>query len=136
MLEALVYTSFLKESFNESELEKILAAAEKNNPSVSVTGCLVYKNGIFLQLLEGDSKDLDTIYSKISKDPRHENIAKLYRGRIQDRLFPDWSMAYREGREIKFDWVNEILGLGSRLKKPNGDRYLKIFKDLSKNVAA
>ena len=47
----------------------------------------------FYQLLEGPRDQIDTLYQRISKDPRHEQVI-LLESEIGDfeRICPDWAM--------------------------------------------
>jgi hypothetical protein len=132
MVHATVYVSFLVEGWDESQLEKILSVARRKNPSLNITGCLVYRNGVFIQLLEGEKSAVDSLVAVIRKDGRHDNFTILFNGPTEARMYADWSMAYVEGREISFDFMNEVLSMGASLARPDGKKYLEEFKRLAR----
>jgi hypothetical protein len=90
-LKRVVYVSE-KTDASDTTLKDIIASSQKNNPEEGVTGCLLSGSNSFLQLLEGPSDFIDTLYSKISKDNRHENVMTLCEEKIDERLFLSWSM--------------------------------------------
>ncbi len=49
----LIYRSIAKESFNEPDIYKMLSDARDFNTEHHITGCLLYHDRKFLQLLEG-----------------------------------------------------------------------------------
>ena len=56
---------------------------------------MLYHKGQFLQLLEGDFEILNELYTRIRKDKRHQDVITLHMKEIDERIFDDWSMAYK-----------------------------------------
>jgi hypothetical protein len=54
---------------------------------------LVASGDLFYQLLEGPKSEVDSLYARISTDPRHEQIL-LLESEVGDfdRICPDWAM--------------------------------------------
>jgi hypothetical protein len=98
----IIYASDLSDSY-ESELGTILNASVKNNEKNEVTGMLVYKNGRFLQVLEGEIENVLETYKRISKDPRHHNIVVLLKDEIESRDFQHWSMGFKKLQDSDLD---------------------------------
>ncbi|RYU91225.1 BLUF domain-containing protein [Mucilaginibacter terrigena] len=90
----LVYISTAVKLLEDEQLINILTAARNNNLKHHVTGVLLYSDGTFIQVLEGEAGDVDTIMSKIETDPKHKNLITLIDEPIQQRNFPDWSMGF------------------------------------------
>lgn len=81
-------------SFIDEEGESdVLKAANKNNPSLDVTGVLVSNSGWFLQVLEGPGSNVKKLLNKIEADTRHTDFFVISTGAINDRNFKEWSMA-------------------------------------------
>lgn len=95
MLFELIYHSQAKPHITEDDHADILSVARSFNKENDITGCLLYHKGQFLQLLEGDFEKLNHLYGKIRKDKRHENVITLHMKEIDERIFDDWSMAYK-----------------------------------------
>lgn len=95
MLQQIIYTSKVHPDHdNLKSLEDILKKARTNNTKLGVTGLLVLDKGTFLQVLEGEEKALQFLYTKIEKDPRHSNLRLLLKQDIKEKEFGDWSMAF------------------------------------------
>ncbi len=94
-LVAAVYVSSAIKPLEEDEIRDILLVARQNNERLGVTGMLLYKDGNFLQVLEGPAMAVDGLIQKIKRDPRHKGVILMSRKNIEERQFPDWSMAFR-----------------------------------------
>ena len=94
MLIQSVYTSAAIQPMPKSKLYKILVDSRVSNKLVDVTGLLVYVDGTFLQLLEGEQEIVSNLLDKISKDPRHTDVKVVYKTGVERRTFNDWQMAY------------------------------------------
>lgn len=96
MLHRLVYASRANLPMQQHDLLKILDSARAHNVRTAITGMLVYANGDFLQVLEGEQIDIEALYARICADARHRNCRVLSDSEIQERIFSDWSMGFRE----------------------------------------
>jgi hypothetical protein len=111
-LKRVVYVSE-KTDASDTNLKDIIASSQKNNPEEGVTGCLLSGSNSFLQLLEGPADFIDTLYSKISKDNRHENVMTLCEEKIDERLFLSWSMKLAPFENM--EWSKEDFNSGNFL---------------------
>ncbi|MFT5748471.1 MAG: adenylate cyclase [Saprospiraceae bacterium] len=92
-MKRITYISRIAQPLSINEIETIETYSSQNNMQVNITGLLVYFEKLFFQIIEGDDKEVDRIYLKIQKDPRHSDILRLKTEyRINERLFPTWSM--------------------------------------------
>lgn len=103
------YVSNAAKTVSSATVDEILKVAREFNNSNNITGVLMFKGGIFLQLLEGDKDKVEALYKKIESDPRHENVIQLFTNDADERIYPDWSMGYRKLEELDVKFVNEIL---------------------------
>jgi len=78
----------------KSKLYKILVDSRVSNKLADVTGLLVYVDGKFLQVLEGEQEVVTVLFEKISKDRRHKDVKVVYETGIERRTFNAWQMAY------------------------------------------
>jgi hypothetical protein len=90
----LIYVSAARKPFSADELAALLETSRKNNESGGLTGLLLYDQGSFLQLLEGDEKVVRETFHRIEKDPRHHRVMIVHQGARAERNFPRWSMGY------------------------------------------
>ena len=78
--------------FSLEILSAILVASRANNRKYDITGALICRSDIFLQLLEGPEQQVKNTYKAIQKDDRHVNVYNLIDRPIEKRLFPAWAM--------------------------------------------
>lgn len=91
-LSQLIYISHAVPPPSREALAGIAAQSRSNNWRQSITGLLLYGHGHFLQLLEGPLLEVADLYSRISRDPRHERVLPLLLQPARQRLFPEWKM--------------------------------------------
>jgi hypothetical protein len=89
----LVYTS-RPFGFDDLELRNILLVSRHNNERDGITGSLICREDIYLQLLEGPRAAVSSRYARILQDNRHAEIVLLWAGDAQERLFPAWFMRH------------------------------------------
>lgn len=94
-MEYLIYISTAKHLLDEDELIDICTVSRDRNKLHGITGVLLYSEGTFIQLLEGETKDVELIFLSITNDIRHKNIIKLAHEAISYRAFPDWTMGFK-----------------------------------------
>jgi hypothetical protein len=114
-LYCLVYESFANQEMSDNDLKELLAIARLKNAELNITGMLLFKNGFFMQALEGEEEVIKESLSKIIKDPRHRDILVIYNKQIEERRFPDWQMGFNK---IDDSSANLIEGFSSFLHKP------------------
>lgn len=90
----LVYVSIADHPFRPEELIRLLERSRENNLRDEITGMLLYKDGKFMQLLEGPERAVCATYARIAKDRRHREITVLLEGRRPERDFEEWSMGF------------------------------------------
>ena len=93
-MEYIVYVSTAKKLLEDEELLDLLTVARVNNKTNNITGMLLYSQGTFMQVIEGEKADVERTFKAIELDLRHKNIIKLITGTIDKRNFPDWNMAF------------------------------------------
>ena len=91
----LVYASTATKQFSDSGLLDMLHQARDKNARLGITGLLLYKQGSFMQALEGEESTVRELYDTIRKDPRHHHVLTLMALPIPKHQFPNWSMGFR-----------------------------------------
>src|ERR1700688_667864 len=91
----LVYASSALQPFTKPELQALLEQARQKNAKLGLTGMLLYKDGNFMQTLEGEKEAVTELVSTIERDARHKGVLVLSRGASEDRLFSNGSMGSR-----------------------------------------
>lgn len=113
-LTRLIYASKVSDKFKIDEIGKILEVAKINNAQINVTGALIYNHKYFLQVLEGGRENVNKIYHKILKDPRHSDPIILSYENINSRLFENWNMKI---------FLENSLNRSINLKYSSGDKF-------------
>jgi len=118
------------------DLDQILEEAMTENSLRNITGCLIYHNNRFVQILEGQKKDVLQVYRKIKGDHRHHSVTLLWKSHVESRYFDEWNMAfYRPNDEHVKQFVNN-LKLLSELSERNSGALLSFWatvRDILRN---
>lgn len=90
---AYCYVSEASSPVSHADLKAILEPAQDFNRRRDITGCLIYEQGHFAQVLEGSENELDALMQRIARDPRHRDVRIIWSGPVDGRMFDEWSMA-------------------------------------------
>ncbi len=96
--------------FDDLALTSILATARRNNERDGITGSLICREDIYLQLLEGNSDVVEAAYARIGRDDRHAEVRLVSNAPAEARLFPDWAMRHDPART--WMWSREDVSAG------------------------
>jgi hypothetical protein len=97
--------------FDDGMLNGILSISRRNNVRDGLTGALVCRRDIYLQLLEGPEAAVEATYARIKRDDRHLAIVRLLSEPADQRLFPDWAMLDDPARS--WLWNEAAVGAGA-----------------------
>jgi hypothetical protein len=78
--------------FDDAMLDGILLQARRNNPRDGLTGALIVRADLYLQLLEGPEAAVAATFGRIKRDDRHLAVTGISSETVAERLFPAWSM--------------------------------------------
>jgi hypothetical protein len=95
--------------FSEMELNDLLATANEHNLRNNITGLLLYADGNFIQLLEGEENIVQQTYKKIALDQRHKGITPIASGPLETRIFPEWAMGFKSIGKLSETPLKEFL---------------------------
>jgi Sensors of blue-light using FAD len=110
MLMQLIYYS-QPFGFDDSMLNGILLQARRNNARHGLTGALIVRGDLYLQLLEGPAPAVEATFAKIRGDNRHLAVKPLAREITPDRMFPDWTM--RDDPAQSWLWTEDQIAAGA-----------------------
>jgi Sensors of blue-light using FAD len=94
MLVRLIYASTATDGVDLNEFKRILLQAQTNNNRRDLTGMLAFNSKIFLQALEGSRDQVNELYAKLIRDPRHNTVTMLGYKEIEERYWANWSMGF------------------------------------------
>lgn len=90
----IMYSSQASAPMSVDALEQILVDARLGNALHNVTGALVYVDGVFFQILEGEADVVRKLMASIAVDSRHHSVKVFHEAEVDARAFESWRMAY------------------------------------------
>ena len=114
-------------------LNGILLDARRNNTRDGITGALVCRHDIYLQLLEGPETPVQTAFERICRDDRHMGLRKVVSRHVTERIFGDWAMLHDP--EISLIWTQAEVSEGALERAIPAD-FEKVFEDLTEKVTS
>jgi len=126
----LVYASAATHPFTAEQLEALLEQSRGANARVGLTGMLLYAEGSFFQVLEGEAQSVDAVAARIQRDQRHTNMIVIIREPIAYRAFGEWSMGFSRVSSSEIaDLVgwNDFFDQGSCLERMSPGRAQKLL---------
>ena len=91
----MLYVSGASRPMSEDDLQNILLTSRKNNLRDGITGMLLWADGVFIQILEGEPAAVRSLVSRIQRDARHRNIMVVHEQSSEKRMFTQWSMGFK-----------------------------------------
>ena len=88
----LIYKSRSKQKIDWDMVTNIMNQSSVNNEKRNLTGLLLATNTHFFQILEGRFEDINSVFMRIARDDRHDNISLISFQVIDTRLFSGWGM--------------------------------------------
>ena len=128
----LIYISVATGPMSQQDLLELLESCRSGNAARGITGMLLYRDGAFLQVLEGEAADVDEVYRHILADPRNTGHHLIVREEINERRFPDWTMGFQNLEDSPSPDLEGYTDLLSRDLTPaevirHKDRLLRLF---------
>ncbi|MGI3779256.1 MAG: BLUF domain-containing protein [Janthinobacterium lividum] len=127
---SLAYESQASIPLTSPDLLDLLRRSRAKNARLGVTGILLYRQGTFLQVLEGPRAQVDELYDTIARDARHHEVSTVLAEDRSGRRFPDWTMGFADvdGDLGDVDGFNDVL---SSLRGPAGEESEKFLELLA-----
>ncbi len=110
--------------FDEGGLNSILSTARRRNSRNDITGALICRADIYLQLLEGPAEAIGDTYERIKRDDRHLEVMLIRDQEVDRRLFPEWSMLDDPARS--WMWNQAEIAAGA-LQAASPEEVLAVF---------
>ncbi|MFN3722490.1 MAG: BLUF domain-containing protein [Paracoccaceae bacterium] len=99
--------------FDGVMLTAILFDARRCNTRDDITGALLCRDDLFLQLLEGPAAAVEAAYERIRRDDRHIEVRELLRREIGEdaRMFGAWAM--KDDPATSLIWSRDEVAAGA-----------------------
>ena len=105
----LIYKSRANQRIDWDFVNEVLGTSEQNNEDAGITGVLLASDTHFLQVLEGGFDDINRLFMRIARDPRHEDVELISFGCVESRLFGGWTMHAIGIFEFNRDLINDLI---------------------------
>lgn len=99
VLRSVLYVSTAQVLFTPPRMEELLVQSRANNARQQITGLLLYRDGAFMQFLEGPEAAVERLFRRIRADERHFAVVTLSEGVVPQRRFPDRPMDFYNLRD-------------------------------------
>jgi hypothetical protein len=114
--------------FDDAALNGILSIACLNNPRDAITGALICRHDLYLQLLEGPRDAVEARYLSITRDNRHLEVVKRVSRAVTERMFPKWAM--RDDPARSWMWTADEVQRGA-VDRAAPAEFIAIFERLA-----
>lgn len=91
---AISYVSTAVAGLPEEEIQNLLKLSSRNNNKSEITGILLFSNGNFFQVLEGEKSVVEKLFDTIKQDERHYDIIPIFTRKVQDQKFNSYENAF------------------------------------------
>ncbi len=118
--------------FDLSVLDDILTISRANNARDDITGTLICRADMYLQLIEGPDAAIQATYARICADDRHLDIKLLVSRTVDGRMFPHWAM--RDDPARSWMWNQDAVAEGAIAKASQSD-VVGVFERLARENA-
>jgi hypothetical protein len=116
---AISYVSTASNYVTEAEIDTLLKDCVTSNKENNIAGILLYSDGNFLQVLEGEKEKVTQLYENIQADDRHHGVLKILGREISEVLYEGYDSNFILEQPQNFD--------------DDMDVYLDPLKDLDKS---
>ena len=114
-------------NFSPSDLQSLLEVSRAKNTRLGISGMLLYQDGTFFQVIEGELDIVENLFNTIDGDTRHQKVTKIILEQIPRREFGDWTMGYANAT---YKELQEIPGLSNFFAE--GNSFMELGKSKSK----
>lgn len=119
-----IYVSTIAPNAPLSVVADIAARSRAWNSTQAITGLLIFDGMRFCQQLEGAQKEVLALIERISSDSRHTDVTIFHHGKLPQRRFKNFALAFTDVTEIG---DIEVL---ARLEKLDGQSGVSAFEEL------
>lgn len=112
-------------------LSGILLDARRCNERDGITGALVCRRDVYLQLLEGPDTKVHATYERIRRDDRHIDPRQLVNRAVPSRVFGEWAMLHDP--EKSWIWSQADISNGI-LERATPMEVVTLFENLAGKV--
>lgn len=117
---AISYVSSVNPNLKEEDIQKVLKYTRNWNNDHDITGILLFSDGNFFQVLEGEKDILKSLLERIIKDERHYNVMVIFEKEVSETNFDDYQ--------------SDFISLDSRFQAKNIELYFSQIEKLNPKI--
>ena len=114
-LHTICYVSTADSTITNDNVQVVFDGVIEKNLSRSITGILLYSQGNFMQIMEGEPDGLFKLYDSIKEDPRHHHVIEILSSPINHRIFENYQTGFsivndpqsRFKLQVYLRWIEE-----------------------------
>ena len=96
-LHSLMYSSLADPALTVTDINQMVESARRHNEQQQITGLLLFHEGSFLQVIEGDRKEISNLFEKkLLRDSRHSAVSLFHDCALVERQFRYWHLAFSD----------------------------------------
>lgn len=132
----LVYISEAVSDIKYLDIRGMLTASRIRNFRNNITGVLFFRDGYFIQLLEGEYTKVHGSLERIKLDPRHHHVRVMAEGTSSERAFENWYMAFIDADTCGADEeaLEKLFSFGDQ-ESVSSNQVLEIVKSFTSHCA-
>ncbi|WP_051286141.1 BLUF domain-containing protein [Salinimicrobium terrae] len=94
MQHAICYISTATKEFSNGQVDDLLKEWRQQNSNKNIKGILLFSEGHFFQVLEGEKEKVLALFHRIEEDPRHTGVIQVLGRDISQGSFDDYIVEY------------------------------------------
>lgn len=107
---AICYVSTASKDVRENDIKELLDHSAQYNNEHDIRGVLLYAEGNFFQILEGEKKLVEEIFVNIKKVTRHQNLIQVVGKDLQQGAFDGFKAEMvNESNKYDYELVKEYM---------------------------
>lgn len=87
---AICYVSTVAPNLPISVIQDLLEQSSKKNNKKGITGILLFSNGNFFQVLEGEKNAVEDLFNTIKEDKKHYDLLPVFKKEISNPEFKEY----------------------------------------------
>lgn len=109
-------------------LNGVLLDARRYNERDDVTGALICRQDVYLQLLEGPTAAVQATCERIKRDDRHVEMTVRVTENVAERMFGDWAMFHDPAQT--WIWSAKDISNGA-LDRASDEEFKTVFETIA-----
>ena len=106
----LIYKSRANRQIDWDLVRELINESDQSNQDAKITGVLLATATHFLQVLEGSFDEVNELFMRIVRDPRHAQVQLIAFDCVESRLFGGWAMHGVGVFDFKQELIDDLIG--------------------------